>query len=1563
MSDESDAPPDIAPTDASLQQRSVDEIGPEPAMQGADNSDRDSNWTSTTNSSIDDELDHASRNGGEDTVSPEVYDTPERGQELWEQMIGYMNGEKTPEYDAMMPLVIIAHDIGGIIVKDALAQARLNPRKYGTISDGARVLLFYGCPHRASDALDMEQRLSQFMYSHAATGEPASYFPSSAPKHLAETVMAINSAYLLSKQIYRSYTISIFAASDSANIDEIFDDFCGTMGVPFEVRIPGGLNADHDRKQIEGHLDRLGSYPIVEEDRLDTERLLLATASPLQPLRTADTLYHPFAWISENETYQSWLSQRKPQLLYLDGGSATYLASEYVFYNLDNYHTEKKKHVVLRFSFDRYDNRRDDALDMLATFLAQVHGHFPNKLGWFMLKKIELNRAQRTWHYQNLFELFDACHEKDVLGTFSLVLTNFDECEPVSRRAFLNSFQYIRRTEERPWRVIVTSSKPGALTEHLSDWLVLDLNQSVGDSADESSHEVVDLLPRCHLLLAHRPEARFHEERVIEGMQAIAGLDSNVRELVIKRLSIDEQWPMQRSVRYMFGNIDGMCLESVVDKILDNVPDGELGLKALTWTMYAVRPLTHLEFTTASTFRLDEKNADATLFWSEAVKEEFTKLQTSLTGILAFENNEVAISTHPIRELLTAMFKNQSAGPHTWNDRKGNPHSLIARTCLAYLATPSVRQSLAAGYDSSRCEEPGQVEGIHGTGMLEYAVQNWMYHASQAIHEHDLWEDVDAFVKSGVVSHWSRAYWSLANPVTRSQQPFKSLYPLLVGQGLADLAERWRVDNSEVADGLCEACLNGFSQSVTGLLSQHNHSIETLSGVLACAGSYGDEKAWIELIDHIREEYPQFPWEDQGGQIVHASWLGITSVVARLLEFGCHPDTPHKYSELAFPSIPLRRAILGNSIGAARLLLEHGADPKYKGLDDKTGLHFAADYGHPDMVKLLASYGADLNARTTDFFSPTYRACLTGKPKALEALLSLGANPNLKAVADQDKPGWSPLACAVQEQNVDCVRALLEAKANPNTQGPSGTSLWYAVGNGNLDICQLLLQHGASPDSESNPAGILAFAANFSGTEARLNIIKLLIAKGADINAAMQDTTPIAWACWLPSQHQHAIVEHLLQHGADISLAREDGVGPIHISIYKCNVWLLRLLLDQKNVELEPAGCTPPLILAVRSDDHATEMTSILLERGADPNAKCLGGHLALAWAIQSGQTEVVDLLLQYDAMIDPPDELRDFNELEPMEKALDNGNVDIIRSLAEAGADINRRFDDESTLLHRGIDSDGLGAFLEFRPTLDVQNKTGSAPLHFIRGPTPLENIKLLVRAGSNINIRGFFDTTPLIEALRHGRRDAAKYLLSKKADIKLISPYHGGPLHAACNAGLVDFAQDLIDKGADVNLLVPGEAGTPLSSVFRSSVVKDDPARRDECKMSLMDILLGAGADINATNIMLGTVSGLAAWEGGLGDLRALAARGANLVKSDGMGRSPIHFAAARGWKDMVSFILDNGGVATDKDKLGRNLISWVTQSEIAATLDYILQLTGSEFRWMDPAVLGSKAGCRSG
>ncbi|KAI0965233.1 ankyrin repeat-containing domain protein [Xylaria arbuscula] len=1391
-------------------------------------------------------------------------------------------------------ILIVAHDLGGIIVKDALTVSGLKPAQYAEIFDFTRLLVFYGCPHRCLNESDMEDKLNRFLYRPDPSGKLNSPLVARSSRDLARAVVDINHLYIDSKHILRAYIFSIFAQSD-VTLDKVFDHYTSTMGVPFEVPVAGGF--EDDSGDVGGRVSRMSSSIRLDINSIENERMLLSAASPLSSLRSGPGPGHPFAWISNDEEYKSWYNQRKPQLLYVFGSFDTQSASEYIFYDLDKLHQRLNGQVVVYFSFDRYDIRRNHIRNMLATIQVQILGHFPSLVDTFRIQFAQ-HRRDRSLHYKDLLHWFEWYKCTGEVEGISCVFNNFDECEPTSRKSFLDQLRYISQTQEPPLRVLVTSRQPRALLEEVSDWPALDLDRSAPQSNQNSSAMSCESLSKVH------SNARIFRSQAKLEIRAITELESDVQNLILHHVVEDERWPSETSIRDIFGPSETITLESVVSRILDNVPDEIFVIQTLTLALYAVRPPTVWELA-ATVHIMNNDNASDLSSSLVATNDVRKKIKAWLAGIITLSQAEIFISTDRIRQALLAELSNTAglsrlAGCLT----PQVAHENIARYCLHYLSSERAKVELEALYNISQNYDTHFAILCDRTSLLDYATQFWMHHLALSIKsiapDDKVTQMLESFHESGAESSWCRAHWVLANPLTRSRQPAESMYPLLAGKGLAAQAENWCSGERDILAALIEASFNGSRQTLHSLLPKLRYSVESLQEALIGAGAFADEAAWAELIAYTRENYPEFPWVAQVSLVCRASWLEQETVLSKLLEVGCPADGQSADLEMS----ALYRAIAMNNVSIAKVLLEHGANPRRTRPGGITLVEFAAQMGHADMIRLLAEYGVDLNAIHGLRMTAMYHACLWGNYQAVEALLSLGADPNIKATGNQDDPAWSP--------NL-----------------------------GLLGICQDLLDLGVDPNNHPGSPPMLVGAATSAKSNNRLSIIKLLIDKGTHLNDVDKyGQTALWYTCLLDDPQMLEIATLLLEHGAHVNHQSQWGATPLHIAAYRGKVDLLQLLVKSPGVNLNVLDNQNQTPLHVACNNE--ELVKILLEAGAEPNAEPAGAPSVLYRAIIRGLEEVVRLLVQYGARIHNPN--GETSQYEPMEVAVIEGRSNILRILADGGGDVNRRFADnyDRTVLFQAIDSDALRALLEFGPKLNIQDDNGYAPLHLVMRSTPVENVKLLVRAGADINLLSKWNTTPLLEALSEGNEAVADYLLSKNADTGPVSQTGGGgPLHAACRWGWVSIIKKLIERKVDVNLVLPGQWGSPLSTLF--SYFRGTTS---EIQTEILNVLIEAGADVTKpSGLIYGTVGVAAAWGGVEEHISKLASEGASFVARDTMGRLPLHIAAVRGDIGVFTAILNAGTEPSARDNAGRSIVSWAVQGGNIELFEKALQLVGDE------------------
>ncbi|KAJ8131366.1 hypothetical protein O1611_g2263 [Lasiodiplodia mahajangana] len=1431
-------------------------------------------------------------------------------------------------------ILFVAHDLGGIIVKDALMVSGLRSTPYAEIFDFTRVLVFYGCPHRSLNDDEMEDKLTRFLYRSCSPDESNLPLLGQSMTALARAVIDINQLYIDSKHTLQCYILSIYAESDTT-VDKVFDHLTSTMGVPFEVRFACG--SEGDRNNVENRVSRIISLAKANIDSMVNERTLLSAASPLSTLISGPGPSHPFSWISNNSQYKSWHNQRNPQLLYLYGNSDTQSAAEYIFYDLDNLYRETNGQVVVYFSFDRYDNRRDSIQHMLATIQAQMLGHFPVLNDTFK-SQLDQHRYDRSLHITDLLYWFEEYKCRGEVEGISCVLNHLDECEPTSRDLFLNHLRYISQSQERPFRFIITSRQPGALLEELSNWPALDLDSSTYQLNQNSSTVSYGFLRRIH------SNVRGFRNAFEKEIHSIDELETDVRNLILQHIAQDERWPSEISIRDMFGSLQEITLESVICKILNDVPDKSFVLQVLTLILYAVRPPTVWELG-AFTHIVTHDNSSDLSTWVGLTNDIRDKLQVWLAGIVTLSQTEAFISSRRIREALLAELSNTS-GQHYMAGCLAPKvaHAKLAKYCLRYLSSETAKNGLAKVHAMTRNANLHLAMFCDRTSMLDYATQFWVHHFALSLDSQlcdgGLTAELESFNESGIVLSWSKARWSLGNPFTRSQQPAESLYPILAGAGLAAQAVVWCRGDGDLSTAIVEASFNGSVQTVRSLLPRARYSVDTLQETLIGAGSYGDEATWVGLVTNIHEKYPDFPWGTQARLVRRASWLGQVKALRKLLEVGCPADERDQRGE--WGHTPLRLAVYMNNVNVAKVLLQYGADPKQISDGGRTLIHSASIMGNVDIIKLLSDRGADLDATDDLFATAMYHACLRSNYKVVEALISLGADPNIKTTKNQDKPAWSPLTCAIAEEHIDCAHAILNTRVNINTLGVHGVPLRYAVNQGLLGICQkLLASDEVDPNYHPLSPPMLVQAAISSKSGNRFNIIKLLIEKGANVDEAdIYKQTALWCTCFSDDSQMLATVALLLEHKADVNSQTKNGSSPLHVAVSQRNVKLLELLVkqDEVNLDILNGNNETPLILACASE----ELARVLLEAGANPNTQPGSIYEPLAEAIKRGSESVVKLLVRHGARIEPPENLRGEWYLEPMVLALRRGRSDIVRILADGGANVNRVFDSGHSLVHTALNSDALGALLEFRPKLDVQDKYGYGPLHAVNGDTSVENVKLLIRAGANINLVSNNNTTPLIEALLEGNEEVANYLLSKNASTSIISRAHGGALHVACSSGMVGIVKRLIGRGMDVNMVVDG-SGSPLSALFNDFSGR---GTTPEMQTNVLDVLIEAGADVTIpTGLTFGTVGVAAAWSGTDEHISKLISKGTSFVAKDSMGRQPLHIAAVRGDTEIFTVILNVSHGPIERDHCGRSIVSWAAQGGNIEILEKASRLIGDK------------------
>jgi len=326
---------------------------------------------------------------------------------------------------------------------------------------------------------------------------------------------------------------------------------------------------------------------------------------------------------------------------------------------------------------------------------------------------------------------------------------------------------------------------------------------------------------------------------------------------------------------------------------------------------------------------------------------------------------------------------------------------------------------------------------------------------------------------------------------------------------------------------------------------------------------------------------------------------GNFALVRSLLKSGANPNSP-----VATGETPLMTCARTGSADAVRMLIEYGAAVNaQEPTQNQTALMWAAAERHPDVVKALIDAHADLTAHTKQGFTAIHFAARVGDLESVKLLLAAGVDVNILTQAEGGANrvtsqlgipktvgalGYTPLLVAVVRGQVELALFLLDHGGDPNNIAAGFTPL-----------------HWASSQWESFTANpVYGFEDPMSGIpdrQAKLRLVKVLLAHGANVNARMTKPQPTFAGGYLDAA----------------------GATPFLLAASANDIEMMRILLD--------AGADPKILTASNAsaimaaaglnhsigedtvtEAQAMETVKLLLDLGVDPKGETTFGENAL---------------------------------------------------------------------------------------------------------------------------------------------------------------------------------------------------------------------------------------------------------------------------------------------------------------------------------------------------------------
>lgn len=268
------------------------------------------------------------------------------------------------------------------------------------------------------------------------------------------------------------------------------------------------------------------------------------------------------------------------------------------------------------------------------------------------------------------------------------------------------------------------------------------------------------------------------------------------------------------------------------------------------------------------------------------------------------------------------------------------------------------------------------------------------------------------------------------------------------------------------------------------------------------------------------------------------------------------------------------------------------------------------------------------------------------------ALLQAGANPNWL----DPRNGYPALHWVTVQTQMGIMKMLLDAGANPDGAGSGREPLWIAIGNGSLPVVELLLAAGASTDITLE-----------DGT----NLLHYAVLLGFP-----------------------ALVQRFRAAGLSVHDVDPTGKTAMHYAAHNAAGATCIELLSSLGVSVEGrchAGMTPLLTAAEKGNMHSFEQ---LTAKGADPLARNNAGQgvleLALVKRLNSlsmDSDKIALWMLERYPDLAPTGEVLD----KAFVQAVRGGKTDLVRKLADLGADVGQKPEGRTLLQYAPRENDEL--------------------------------------------------------------------------------------------------------------------------------------------------------------------------------------------------------------------------------------------------------------------------------
>lgn len=643
-----------------------------------------------------------------------------------------------------------------------------------------------------------------------------------------------------------------------------------------------------------------------------------------------------------------------------------------------------------------------------------------------------------------------------------------------------------------------------------------------------------------------------------------------------------------------------------------------------------------------------------------------------------------------------------------------------------------------------------------------------------------------------------------------------------------------------------------------------------------------------------------------------------------------------------------------------------------------TPLHVAIRYEQEENVAVLLEYYVKKFLPLNKKVTPLHLACLTGNIGIVRMLIQ-ETQDNVNAL-DNDQN--TPLFLA--SNHLEVVRLLLENGADPLIQNQHGkTFLHLAISLKYVETVKWIWEKYSSNAKLVDNQNECLKAAIFAGNA---SLVEFFVQKGADINHqdSWDASTPLHYAVNSFSEDDFSVireigacphllldvqtnngdtamhlaaflgksklVEYLIKSKFNPHIANKQGKTPLHYAIQSGDLECVKILIAHANkvnwkecislsMGSETLLCyflnllynTPfvanenqPIFLQA-AKLMSLESASLLLRLKINPNLANIKGKTALHYAAETGCNHLIQELIHFGAN---PNLACEKGWI-PLHYAISHKHEKSISELIKAGSDIHCVDQTESTLLHLSAkigDEKLYKLLVEKRCNVAALDNHGNLALHWAAFHGVLSIIEFTVENFPElIDELNQKEYTPLHLAACKGHTNIVRYLLSKKANLKLANNMGALPGHYAWISGKSEIV-DMLSNHIELKL--------PTLDGFLPIHYASQGNNTDLVASLISSNDINSATNIGNTSLMI------AAIEGNEETVEFLLKNQANAQYANHFGITALHYAALKGFEPIARKLISSGSHLETKDVKGWSFLHYAVYGGLTAFLKELLE-----------------------